>query len=354
MHPEFFEGFTIYRKGEGPVFVTPHSGPSLETPTNRDDNSDTIASLCWLKSGGSLVLSNVSRKRLLGIDFNRAVPPMRKALKMYKDFLFDRSPEQLLEYRNKYAFVAKDERDYHERVRIHDNFWFQIKNLGNVFIFVHRKFSKLKNYPSIMDVVSFKGKGINVGLVKNVIDELNSEYDDFLKKIGDDYKRAIMNEEKRSVERSGLADIKALQKPRTDKERHIAKSVKLIRKYAKKSLVDKLENNFDPNNYINAVESALGNAGTPQITLDSIFTSELASAPRKRFYLKEMRKDIISMEIECNQFINYWYPEVAAEMINKMVDKVRNAEIYKILGPMQTVIIKFLGGKDEGKKLQKK
>lgn len=353
MHPEFFEGFTIYKKGEGPVFVTPHSGPSLETPTNRDDNSDTVASLCWLKSGGSLVLANVSRKRLLGIDFNRSVPPMKKALKMYKEFLFDRSPQQLLEYRNKYAFVAKDDRDYYERVRIHDRFWFQIKNLGNVFIFVHRKFSKLKNYPSIMDVVSFKGRGIDVDLVKRIIEELNDEYSDFLRRIEDDYKRAILAEEKRSIEKAGYIDIKALQKPRTEKEKNIAEAMKNIRKYSKKGFINKLESGFDKSNYMDAVQDALTNAGQPRITIDTIFNSELAHAPRKRFYLKEMRKDIISMEIECNQFVNYWYPEVIAEIINKMVDKIRNAEIYKILGPMQTVIIKFLGGKNEDKKLQK-
>ena len=129
--------------------------------------------------------------------------------------------------------------------------------------------------------------------------------------------------------------------------------MKNIRKYSKKGFINKLENSFDKNNYMDAVQDALTNAGQPRITIDTIFNSELAHAPRKRFYLKEMRKDIISMEIECNQFVNYWYPEVIAEIINKMVDKIRNAEIYKILGPMQTVIIKFLGGKNEDKKLQR-
>ncbi len=345
MHPEFFEGFTIYRRGDGPVFVTPHSGPALETPTNRDDNSDTVASLCWLKTGGSLVLSNVSRKRLLGIDFNRTVPSMKRALRMYNEFLWDRNPPELFEYRQKYAFVARDERDYYERLRVHDKFWFHIKNLGNVFVFVHRKFSRLKNYPSIMDIVSFHGKGIDKDVVRKVVDGLNYEYADFFKKIDKDYRDAIMLEEKRCIETAGEMGLKDLKNPQTEKLMHLAESYGIVKKYAERRFIKRLENKFTQQNYMIAVKNAMKNAGPPLITTDTIFTSDTAYAPKERFHLKETRKDIISIEIESNQFLNYWYPNEAAEIINKLIDKVKNAEIYKILGPMQTVMIKFLGEK---------
>ena len=74
------EGYLVYQTSRDPVLVTPHSGPALEIATSRDDNSETVASLCWQKIGGTLIISNVSRKRMWGIDFNRDIPPIINGL----------------------------------------------------------------------------------------------------------------------------------------------------------------------------------------------------------------------------------------------------------------------------------
>ena len=58
MERRFYAGFTVYQNGDNPVYVCPHSGPSLISPNNRDSYSDVIASLCFEKTGGSMVISN--------------------------------------------------------------------------------------------------------------------------------------------------------------------------------------------------------------------------------------------------------------------------------------------------------
>ena len=59
------QGFMVFTNGDRITWVTPHSGPSLETPTSRDDNSDTVASKCWLNVGGKLIVSTMPRKNNL-------------------------------------------------------------------------------------------------------------------------------------------------------------------------------------------------------------------------------------------------------------------------------------------------
>ncbi|MCD6381531.1 MAG: hypothetical protein J7L43_00945, partial [Candidatus Aenigmarchaeota archaeon] len=83
MERRFYPGFTVYKNGDNPVYVCPHSGPSLLSPNNRDSYSDAVASLCFEKTGGSLVISNLSRKRAFGIDFNRDLPPEELSIKIY-------------------------------------------------------------------------------------------------------------------------------------------------------------------------------------------------------------------------------------------------------------------------------
>ena len=79
-------GFTIYKNGYGPVWVCPHAGPAFESPFDRDENSDVVASLCWLQTGGSLVISTISRHRALGIDLNRDAPERDSANLLWGEY----------------------------------------------------------------------------------------------------------------------------------------------------------------------------------------------------------------------------------------------------------------------------
>src|SRR3989344_3322044 len=80
MKTEFKKGYIVYKNKDDPVFVVPHSGPALEIATSRDDNAETVASLCWKKDGGVLIVSGIPRRRQWGIDFNRDIPNIDKAI----------------------------------------------------------------------------------------------------------------------------------------------------------------------------------------------------------------------------------------------------------------------------------
>src|SRR3989344_7513141 len=109
MKTEFKKGYIVYKNKDDPVFVVPHSGPALEIATSRDDNAETVASLCWKKDGGVLIVSGIPRKREWGIDFNRDIPNFDSALNAYNKF--DEDSDKIFEYKKKYAWIAFDKED---------------------------------------------------------------------------------------------------------------------------------------------------------------------------------------------------------------------------------------------------
>ncbi|MFC2143855.1 hypothetical protein ACFLQO_00670, partial [Candidatus Aenigmatarchaeota archaeon] len=198
MKIKFYPGFTVYKNGKGPTYVTPHSGPALETVTSRDDNSETVASLCWMKTGGTLIVSNMTRKRLLGIDFNRQPPPIKKAIKYYDKFKKAENQEMLHKYRNKYAWVAKDEEDYMKRFKVYNDFWNEVRK-GHFIVLVHRAFTRLKAVPSVMDLSTFQGKGVNTKFLNNVISEINKKHSRFFRDADFEYKNVLYLEQKKVI-----------------------------------------------------------------------------------------------------------------------------------------------------------
>ena len=59
MRTDFKRGYTIYRDTEKePFIIAPHSGPALDVVTSRDDHSETVASLCWKRIGGTLIITS--------------------------------------------------------------------------------------------------------------------------------------------------------------------------------------------------------------------------------------------------------------------------------------------------------
>jgi hypothetical protein len=138
------------------------------------------------------------------------------------------------------------------------------------------------------------------------------------------------------------------QEAQSDFQRNFKKDLEMIKKYASKSFKKRLENRFDLKNFLMASKNAMNNCGLPRITFERIFKNELSHAPKKKLYLGT---DKIIIEIECNQFINYWYPQVAADIITKIIEKVKKVEMYSKLGHKQTEILEFLGEQDGNKEL---
>jgi hypothetical protein len=322
MNIEFKKGYTIYSNpgGKGVMLVAPHSGPALNTPTARDDHSETVATKCWDLLKGKLVIANMPRDRVFGIDFNRYIPSVKTALENYDLFLKDRSNEKCYKYLKKYAWVAKDEKDYYIRLQIYQNFWEDVSK-GKIIIFIHKNFSKMKAVPSIMDIVTFSQKGIKKSIIKETVEELNAKYFDFFQKVAIDYKQAVISETKRTV-----LDIlriyehfnpNEMSKSHTD---NIEKDLDKITKYADVIALNRLKRNFTPFNYLAAVRNALDKSPLPCITVEDVHDGSLALGPVNKLF---PQKDKIIIEVECNGFINFWHPHMAAKIINDTIEKLK-------------------------------
>ena len=320
MDISFHKGYCVYESGEEPIFVTPHSGPAFEVTTSRDDYSETIASLCWQKLGGRFIVSNMSRKRTWGIDFNRDIPDIYSALDMYKKFMDDKEPKELKKYREKYAWVAKNEEDYKNRLQIYSNFWDEVKR-GNFIVLIHRAFPRLKAIPSLMDLTTFDNQGIDKNILKEIIDRLNRKYCDFFKSIEKEYKNVVKLEQERVVSNImrvyGTIELKKIS---IEFKTHLESDLIAIRKYAEKDIIKKLESKFTPENFVGAAESALKNSGIPKITVEEVFKGELATGPKKQLFPSKNKKII---QFEPTSFLNFWYPHKGADIICDIIEEVR-------------------------------
>ncbi|MFH0956391.1 MAG: hypothetical protein V1813_00855 [Candidatus Aenigmatarchaeota archaeon] len=301
------------------VWVVPHSGPALETPTSRDDNADTVASLCWMKTGGKLLISTLPRKRALGIDFNRDPPPAGKAMKYYEMFQNNADPEAMQQYREMYAWVAGDRADHVARLKIYNDFWDEIRNAGSTVVFVHRKFTRMKNFPSIMDVISYRNFGSSKGLLSKTVGEANRKYSGLLASLARPYKKAIMLEQQRVVQR--IVDVFGkldLDKMDAEYRKNILDDIRVIKKYADPEIARKLERRLTPSLMMKGVKSALRNSG-PEITIESIFSGDKALS-QVRSICRE--KNVLC--IESNAFINYWYPNETSSMIIDVINEIKS------------------------------
>ncbi len=322
MQTIFNKGFTVYKNKDNKIVIAaPHSGPALETVTSRDDNSETVASLCWRNLNGTLIISNVSRKRLYGVDFNRDIPSFKTSLKGYKMFIEGEDVKKTLDYKKKYAWVAKDESDYENRLRIYQNFWAEVSK-GDIIILIHRAFNRIKAVPSIIDIVTFKDKGIKKSIMKEVVHDLNVKYYDFLRKIENDYKDSIYFETKRSV-LNILRTYKTfnLNKIGYSFSENVKKDIKKINEYADKIALRRLRNNFTPQYFLEAVRNALRYIPSPVITVENVFDGELALGPKRKLF-PHTGKTII--EVEPSYFMNFWHPHITAKIIEDVIVRVGN------------------------------
>ncbi len=324
MQINFYSGFVVYKNGRGPTYVTPHSGPALETTTSRDNNSETVASLCWLKTGGTLIVSNIPRKRLLGIDFNRDTPPLKKALGYYEKFKKDEDQEALYEYRKKYAWVARDKDDYMNRLKIYNSFWNEVRK-GHFIVLVHRAYTRLKAVPSVMDLSTFRGRGIDTRFLKRVIYDINSKYSEFFELTDFEYKNVVYLEQKKVINNIlrvyGDFDLKKIK---ADFLTNIKKDLRIIKRYAKKRLKERLDDDFSPQNFLLATRSVLEKIGNPKITVEHVFKGSLATGPKRQLF--PARNKII-IQFEPTDFLNSWYPNEASDMIIEIINRVTEKSI---------------------------
>ena len=314
MDISFHRGYTVYADGrdDSLCIIAPHSGPAFDFSNARDDNSETVAGLCWKKSGGTLIVSNISRLREWGVDFNRDIPPLDLALSMYPEIANRKMSDRSSAYKAKYGWVAKSEDDYYARLKIYQNFWSAASGFRYV-IMVHRALSRIKSVPSIMDVITFIEKGVKKENIKETVSAVNTKYYQFLKSIEKTYKQFILLEQERAITNTinkfGTFNIEKLPAAYRNLFR---KDLQKIKVYSEKYVVKRLLNNFTPQTFLGATQHALEKIPTPQATIENVFDGSLAWGPKRKLF---PLKDKIIMEVEPTYFMNRWYPEITADII---------------------------------------
>ncbi len=325
MQAFFRRGYVIYKeKGEHDfTYVAPHSGPALETPTSRDDNSETVASLCWMKTGGTLILSTLPRKRAFGIDFNRGIPKKSESIELFRDFLGDKNLLRLHNFRNKYAWSACNGEDYRKRFKIYQSFWNEARN-GKSVALIHSAFNRLKLVPSIMDISTFDGIGVDRKLLDGIVKDINDEYKGFFKEIDKSYKAVVLLEEERAINNIIRVSEKfGLDGMNPDFLENIKADLEAIRACTDKDVMMELERDFTPRNFLQASKKALLNMEPPKVTVEHFFKCMKSVAPKKQLMGRRKHpKGRTVMNIECSRFISFWYPNEAADMIVRILEMV--------------------------------
>ncbi|MAF50548.1 MAG: hypothetical protein CMH64_00495 [Nanoarchaeota archaeon] len=325
MKIDFKRGYTIYSNtgGKGIMLVAPHSGPALASPVTRDDHSETVAMRCFELLHGKLVVSSMPRDRMFGVDFNRYIPTLKTAIDHYNLFNETTNGEAYYKYLKKYGWVAKDEKDYYSRLQIYQNFWEDVCK-GKIIIFVHKNFPKIKAVPSIMDIVTFSQKGIKKDLIKEIVEEVNAKYFDFFQKIALDYKQAVISETKRYV----LDTLRIYEhfnpnEMSPGRIEGLQKDLKKITEYCDPIALNRLKRNFTPFNYLATVRNALDHSPLPCVTVEAVHDGSLALGPVNKLF---PHKDKTIIEVECNGFLNFWHPHMAAKIIKDVVEKIKENE----------------------------
>jgi hypothetical protein len=332
-------GFIVYKNGYGPVWVCPHSGPAFENPFDRDENSEVVASLCWMKTGGSLIISTIPRHRAFGIDFNRDAPERNTSNLLWEEFEKNPDSRRVKQFEENYAWLSKNVSDFRSRQKIYENFWKTIRLLGNIIIFIHREHTFLPNFPSIMEIITYQGEGVNKEIVKAIVNNINKKYEDFFKDVSNHYKHTVLLEELRFIDRIKMQgskfDIKEMS---YNQKRRLGRSFKVIENYSDKKVTQNLIKNFNEKNYVSAVGSVLRKNIHPIVTIENRFRGDKALKMKK---LLLNRRNIV-MEIESSSFINYWHPVVAKDIIIDLLNELVSVDMYKRMGMKQTQIMKFI------------
>ncbi len=301
------KGFILLRNGRGPVYVALHAGPSLfDSGATRDTGADKIASLCWEKTGGSLVLFTLPRDQSIGIDSNRDIPAEKESM--------NTAQKKNIKFLNRYGWIALSSADYKKRKKIYENFWKTVAGLGEKFFLFHTEDSRLSNFPSILDLITFDYKGVKKELIEKAVDALNSKYRGFFSKINKFYRKRIVFENIMDAE-------KTVSRNTPVRKELFRKELAKISRFAGKEFARKLEMNADTKNFIAAVKYAVKNGPMPVITIEQNFSGKKAIAPKK-FLLG--RGTVLELEI--NKFMCEYFPQKTADIILDLIGLLEQYE----------------------------
>ncbi len=293
MRVKFFPGFSVFDGGDGPAWVAPHAGPGFKFSDSRDDKTDVIAGLCCNKIGGKAIVSNASRIRDFGVDFNRAPPSQKDSFRMNSILKSGRiDQEAYYKYKRQYAWVAEDEDDHRQRLKLYRSFWREVGK-SDTAVLIHTMYVTPKTCKSLIDIFS---SGIDENVLKSSVEKVNRKYAAFFGKIKKDFTDYMVHNEKRSIEFVRRAPKGKVEKEFTyDLNTHM----KIVGAKSVDGILPGIEN------YMKKV--------FPKVTIRQVFTGD------KSHGLKNLSGDTKIIQTEVSIFLSQWYPDMASDIICEIV-----------------------------------
>ncbi len=155
---------------------------------------------------------------------------------------------------------------------------------------------------------------------------MNLRYSGFFQLTGFEYKNVVYLEQKKIINNLlriyGDFDLKRIG---ADFLVNIKKDLRVINRYAKDRLKERLNEDFSPQNFLLATRSVLEKIGNPMITVEHVFKGSLATGPKKQLFPAGSK---IIIQFEPTTFLNLWYPNEASDMIIEIINRVTERSIH--------------------------
>ncbi|MBI4014385.1 MAG: hypothetical protein HY365_00335 [Candidatus Aenigmarchaeota archaeon] len=298
MHFKYAPGFVTFESGKpGPIFVAPHSSLTYRSAEREDVGSENVAFLA-AQHGGSAVISCIPRHGILGIDFNRAPP--RAAMRVG-------DAKSSIGFYRKYAWAAQTSEEHRRKGKIYSSFWKAVERLGvnrtPFFVFCHTLSSRAKNLPSVIDLVTGRGKWANKRKVEQVVSRLNAKRD--FQKYKEDWKRDMAFHAMQGALLNAKSGMRRLWL-----NQDIARASEL-------SGMRLSAGDFGTQRYFRALDKALDNARL-KITVENIYSGDTALpvAPLLK------KTGGAAIEVESQSFLNENHAEDVVKVISEVVKEL--------------------------------
>jgi hypothetical protein len=329
MRAFYKEGFLLLKTGKpGPVFIAPHSTMTLLAVTRGDVSSELITARLIRKLGGFGIISTVPRKGRYGIDYFRESATMEEAVKMFhasKNNGYD------LRYRfeKKYAFFARDEEEYLEKSNAYNQFWTTVETLAPknpVFVLMHSQGTRMKNFPSLLDITTLDGEWMNEEKVRSVLAEINDKNKNIFESLKTELKKyacswAELWLKNAVLYRFGEFELKKLQGAyKVTIEDDVKKAAALLKQNPKP-----LIKNLTWKSYINLIEECVKKSNF-EVTYQNAFNGEPGRA-RIRKLLDHCGGEAVLFET--STFLNETHPNVSIRLVADVLSAIERKDKLK-------------------------
>ncbi|HKZ45285.1 MAG TPA: hypothetical protein VJ343_01115 [archaeon] len=313
MDIEFLPGFITYDFGpKRLLFAVLHSTTSLKYTPRGDVGADLLAVHLAMDIGCKAVISTTPREEEFGIDFNRLPPPKSLALNMFDVFEKNENKEKILWYFKKYSWVATTTEDYADKLKVYKSFWSYVGKLSNSkspIVFVHMQDPVLRNFPSLIDVISL---GIEKRRIEEAIAKLNKKYRKTFGNMKKDFADFSASHAKYYYKNSILQAAGTLNpkgfsgKTREDHE----KMLKRVDDLGFNKIYRELKNSFTFEKYLRAVKY-IEERVPLKVTSSLNFSGKYALGTKK--FLRDFHRK--GIELEVNGFLSEVRTDLGIEII---------------------------------------